>query len=114
MKENKFQAEVIKALKLQGAWIYNVPGGTFGISGIPDLLVIQKMWKGWLELKSGSGRVSTLQKYNLKECRRRGFPSFVLRWYKGRWWLEDPDEDPIAEVHPGTIIEDLLKWSLYQ
>lgn len=79
MKENKFQKKVKKQLESQAAYVVNVHGHVMQISGLPDLLIIHRDWKGWLELKVEKGKASAIQRIQAAKIELRGMPIYVLR-----------------------------------
>ncbi len=84
MKENKFQTKVVKQLKNQAAFIVNVHGHRMQKSGLPDLLIVHKDWKGWLELKTGKSTIkknqaSAIQRIQAAKIELRNMPVYVLR-----------------------------------
>lgn len=80
MKENQFQAKIVKMLKDKGCFIFNIHGERMQKKGVPDLLVIGLKWKGFLELKVGKNQCTEIQKKQIEEIEKRGFPVYVLRW----------------------------------
>ena len=50
MKERDFQSKVKKQLENQGGFVINIHGHSFQKAGLPDLQVIHRKWKGFLEL----------------------------------------------------------------
>lgn len=80
MKENQFQAKIVKMLKDKGCFIFNIHGERMQKKGIPDLLVIGLKWKGFLELKVGKNQCTEIQKKQMEEIEKRDFPVYVLRW----------------------------------
>jgi len=85
MKESLFQNKVIKALRERGAWILNIHGGGdpsrgMQMSGVPDLLVIHRRWKGFLELKIGDRKLSPIQLLTCTAIAERQFSVYILRY----------------------------------
>lgn len=66
-EEKTFENTVKKWLREQGYWYVKVWGGGFQRAGIPDILACINGNFVALELKSETGRLSELQKYNLKK-----------------------------------------------
>lgn len=79
MKENKFQKQVIKQLENQCAFIINLHGHMMQRAGLPDLQIIHKNWKGFLELKCEDYEASALQRAVAAKIELRGTPIYVLR-----------------------------------
>lgn len=79
MKERDFQKKVKKQLESQAAFVINVHGHRMQISGLPDLQIIHKDWKGWLELKVEKGEASEIQRIQAAKIELRGMPVYVLR-----------------------------------
>lgn len=103
MKESVFQTKVVDYFKSRGAWVFNVMGGSFQRSGIPDLLIVDEGNMYGLELKTDIGRPSELQKYNIREIRKAGGYSFILRprdWEVFKQWIED-------DIRPNTVKDSL-------
>lgn len=90
MKENKFQKQVKKQLENQGAFIINVHGHRLQIAGLPDLQVIHRKWKGWLELKVEKNEASALQRVQAAKIELRGMPVYVLRCVDLRFTCGNP------------------------
>lgn len=79
MKENKFQSKVKKQLESQAAFIINVHGHGMQMRGLPDLFVIHRDWKGFLELKVEKGKCSAIQRVVAAKIELRMMPIYVLR-----------------------------------
>jgi hypothetical protein len=85
MNESVFQSKVIAVLKSRGAWVFNIhgggdPGRGMQRSGVPDLLVIHRQWKGFLELKVNNRKLMPIQQVVCREIVERWFPVYVLRY----------------------------------
>jgi len=82
MKEtgkNGFQSKVIKQLEKQTAFVMNFHGHRMQKSGWPDLQVIHRRWKGFLELKCEKYEASILQRSVAAKIELRRTPVYVLR-----------------------------------
>ena len=106
MKENEFQSRVVRSLFYQGAWTFNVHGHGMQRPGVPDLLVVHRSWKGWLELKVGKNKPSAIQCKVMQDNLARGFPCYVLR-SNGVITLETL-EGEIWEVELRSLIKELV------
>jgi len=78
MLERAFQKQVIKWLKSKGAVVYNIHGHAMQQRGIPDLYVAHWRWQGWLELKTGNNKLSTLQEIEIGKLQSRNVNALVL------------------------------------
>lgn len=108
MKENKFQKRIKKQLESQAAFVINVHGHRMQISGLPDLQVIHKDWKGWLELKVEKGVASELQRIQAAKFELRGVPVYVLRCIeRDSWNFENPRFGYLLENFQGEVIEEI-------
>ena len=82
MKEtgrNGFQQKVIEQLEKQTALIFNIHGHRMQKSGWPDLQIIHRRWKGFLELKCEKYEASALQRIVAAKIELRGTSVYVLR-----------------------------------
>ena len=92
MRENQFQAKVVRYLRDKGAYVLNVAGGSQIPKGTPDLLVC---WRGRfmaLELKTDTGRTTELQEDKISDIRSANGYARVLRpmdWESFKEELED-------------------------
>ena len=78
MLEKEFQNRFLKKLRKRGLF-YKIWGGGYQESGIPDILGCYKGFFIGIELKTNKGKVSELQKYQLKRIiDNKGF-SLILR-----------------------------------
>lgn len=71
-EEKIFENSVKKWLKEQGYWFVKIWGGGFQKAGIPDVLACVNGRFVALELKSETGKLSELQKYNLNKITECG------------------------------------------
>lgn len=76
--EKKFETKVKKYLKSKGAYIVKHHGGYYSARGVPDLLVCYRGLFIALELKSEKGKLSELQRYNIREISKAGGIATVL------------------------------------
>lgn len=90
MLERYFQSKLIDSLKRRGAMVLNLHGHEMMASGWPDLYVSHPIWRGWLELKTERGRLSTLQEMRLKDLAARRDYGYVVRYVDG---VTSIDED---------------------
>lgn len=77
--EKQFESEVKGWLKDHGAWFLKTWSNGVQRAGVPDILVCYKGRFIALELKTKSGRVSELQKYEIERIRKAGGHAVVLR-----------------------------------
>jgi len=79
MTETQFKQKVKIFLKKHN--IYNIPyyPGEFGKPGIPDTLMIIKGLFVGIEFKTDTGKVSELQKIQIKRINDNGGLAFILR-----------------------------------
>lgn len=78
-EEKNLENKVKKFLKEQGCWYIKYwGGGGYTKSGIPDLLVCCNGVFLAVELKATSGRVSDLQKFQIREIKKAGGVALVL------------------------------------
>ncbi len=89
-----FQKQVTNMLKTKGAWILNVHGHMMQKVGIPDFQCIHRRWSGFIEIKTGKGQCSLIQKKVIRELKDRYYPALVLR----------PTELTIRSSHYAQII----------
>lgn len=80
MSESKFQAEVIKFLRIQGCYVRNNwGGGKYGNKGRPDLdACIDGVYHG-IELKTDTGTVKEDQAYELEQINQSQGEGYILR-----------------------------------
>jgi len=103
MKERDFQSKVIQYFRNKTAFVFNIHGGEFQVAGMPDLLVLHRSWKGFLELKVDS-KVTILQRMKMREIKARGFPCFVL--YPG--WIEDENGNHLADYELENLLQIII------
>jgi len=115
MKESAFQSKVIAVLKSRGAWVLNIHGGGdprrgMQKSGVPDLLVIHRKWRGFLELKIKNRDLSPLQKHVCQELVDRWFPVYVLRFNNklNNITIEDWEEHKIGSSNYNDLLDNLI------
>ena len=89
MREQQIQNKRIKELEAEGYYVIKLV--TTNKNGIPDLIAVHPE-KGVLfsEVKTPKGRLSTLQKYRLKELEQYGFRTEVYRGH-----VEDGSGGPV-------------------
>lgn len=78
MLEKEFQNKILKKLRKKGLF-YKIWGGGYQEAGIPDILGCYKGYFIGIELKTDKGRLSELQKYQLKRIEDNNGFSLVLR-----------------------------------
>ena len=110
MKENKFSKDVVKQLKSQAAFDMNFHGHRMQKSGWPDLQVIHRKWKGFLELKCEKYEASSLQRIIAAKIELRGVPIYVLRCVEvdptgGHWDIGHPKYEFFLENFQGNVIK---------
>ena len=71
-QETAYSQRVQKYLRDRGYYVVNYPGGSFGTSGTPDLLVCAKGRFIGIELKAKNGRLSKLQEVKGREIEEAG------------------------------------------
>lgn len=71
-EEKTFENKVKKWLKEEGIYFVKIWGGGFQRAGIPDILCCVNGKFVALELKSETGKLSELQKYNLEKIKESG------------------------------------------
>lgn len=81
MLESEFQNKLVHKLIEQGCWVFNVHGSAYQKSGIPDLLVLHKYCKFFVELKC-KAKVEPLQKLTIRQIKATSFPCYVARLSK--------------------------------
>lgn len=79
MKERGFQQQVKKQLQKQAAFIINIHGHGMQIRGLPDLFIIHRKWKGFLELKVGKNKCTVIQRIVAAKIELKNMPIYVLR-----------------------------------
>jgi hypothetical protein len=78
VKESAFQNKLKNACKDQGAWVFNIWGSIMQKSGVPDLYISHPKFRGWVELKVGTGRPSQSQVNNIHSLQECGDVAFVV------------------------------------
>lgn len=87
--ESRFKARVQRAWKAEGAWVLKTHGSRFS-SGVPDLVVVSKEVKAFVELKVETTPVTKQQASLLRAIVRAGGTALVLReHFPGGWRFED-------------------------
>lgn len=78
-EEKTFENKVKKWLKEEGIYFIKIWGGGFQRAGIPDILCCINGKFVALELKSETGKLSELQKYNLEKIQKSGGIGLCVR-----------------------------------
>ena len=78
MKENAFQSKLVRICKGQGAWVFNIWGSIMQRSGVPDLYITHPKFRGWVELKVGTGKPSGAQVANIHHLQECNDVAFVV------------------------------------
>ena len=78
-EEKTFENKVKKWLKEEGIYFVKIWGGGFQRAGIPDILCCVNGKFVALELKSETGKLSELQKYNLDKIKESGGVALCVR-----------------------------------
>lgn len=78
MRETELTRKLIAALESRGAFTMKVHGHAMQRPGIPDLYVAHAEFQGWVELKVGDGRLSTLQLATIRELAQRGVSAMPI------------------------------------
>jgi len=98
MKETNFQRILSTSLKQAGAIVFNIHGHSMQVAGIPDLYVAHKTWTGWLELKTGTNKVTLLQQHTLRRLEATGVNVFILTERKPKILVKDSYETMIGQL----------------
>ena len=117
--ETIFSNRLCKVLESQCAWILNVHGHLLQKSGVPDLQIIHRRWKGFLELKMNKNGASDLQKSVSADIELRGVPCYVFRcvsfdgckschWDEYVYTLEDFEGNVVAKIDQLGELLDVL------
>jgi len=61
MREADIQTQIVKWCRTNGIWIVKYPGGIFGTTGTPDLILCLKGRFVALEVKTTKGRLTKMQ-----------------------------------------------------
>lgn len=77
-EEKKFENKVKAFLKEQGCWYLKTWSSGFQRAGVPDLIVCCNGHFIGVEVKATNGRLSDLQKYELKSIRMSGGKAIAL------------------------------------
>lgn len=104
MREKEFQNKIIEYFRAHTAWVFNIHGSEWQMSGVPDLLIIHRRWRGFLELKMGT-KPSDLQKKVIRDIKAREFPAWVLK----PDGIYDEDGAFISEWNWGNLLEVLCQ-----
>lgn len=98
MKERNFQTLLVKALRDSGAIVFNIHGHAMQVAGIPDLYVAHTIWIGWLELKTGTNKITILQSRALKQLEDRGVDAVIILARKPKIIVKMSDETIIGVI----------------
>lgn len=77
MLEKNFQAKIIKELKKRGIYYIKVIQATK--NGVPDLIICYKGKFYALEVKTDTGKTTSLQDYNIDQITQSGGTALVVR-----------------------------------
>lgn len=75
MKEQQIQTKRIKQLEADGYYVLKLI--KTNKNGIPDLIAIKEGNILFSEIKTGSGKLSEIQKYRIKELESYGFKTEI-------------------------------------
>lgn len=77
VSERQIEKHLVDCVKMRGGMSYKFisPGAV----GVPDRIVMLKGKLAFVELKTSTGRVSPMQKYQHQRIEEHGFPVYVLR-----------------------------------
>lgn len=78
IKESKLQEIVKKKLEAAGCLVFNIHGHAMQRAGIPDLYIVHRQFRGWVELKTETD-LSKIQEKTIHDLIRRGDTAFVVR-----------------------------------
>lgn len=78
-QEKNYENRIKKFLEEQGAWGVKFFANAFTKSGIPDLLYCVNGRFVAIEVKAENGRLSELQKYNIKKIQEAGGIAIVSK-----------------------------------
>ena len=96
MRENRFQAILIRRLRKAGSLVLNIIPNELGGKGWPDIYVAHRAWSGFIELKSGDRRqVTKAQKQRIHQLINRGVNACVLRMKDGKIMFQEFDESTL-------------------
>jgi len=70
--EKVITESIQRALKVRAIWAYKVPGGYYGINGVPDLLCCANGRFVALEVKRPGNKPTKLQEFRIAEIRASG------------------------------------------
>lgn len=80
MKESALQTRIQRALRDQGCWVIKVHTDGMGVRGAPDILCCTPNGRFMaLEVKTGTGRATEMQKYHLQQISNRNAVAAVVR-----------------------------------
>lgn len=96
---NGFQTKMIRIFRTMGRVvnIENLPE-----AGWPDLLVLTKDWKGFIECKVGSNSLEPSQIVKMKEL-QGFFPAYVLRYVSDARLRVESHERHLFDVNVGSF-----------
>ena len=78
MKESDYQKKIINKFEANGYYVLKLI--KTNKNGIPDLLCLKEGEEPiFIEVKTATGVLSTLQKFRLKELKEKGFKSFFTK-----------------------------------
>lgn len=112
--ENKWKAELKKALEGIGATVFSCHGHGMQAPGWPDLFVAHSIWSGWIELKMPNGRLSTSQKIVGRKLESRGIMA-VLVWKDPDLWeirdVDEVEESYLVDGDPRSLLHGLRNFT---
>ncbi len=81
MKESELQAKIIKTLEADGWFVLKLI--QTNKNGIPDLEIIKGGRVVFLEVKSDTGKVSSLQEYRIEQLKKYDTEAYIIKGWKG-------------------------------
>ena len=78
MREADIQTQIVKWCRTNGIWVVKYPGGIFGTTGTPDLILCVKGRFVALEVKKSGKPPKKIQEYRQNEIRKTGGISEIV------------------------------------
>jgi hypothetical protein len=98
MNESQFSSYIGSALKTAGAKVLKLHGHAMQAAGWPDTYVSHWNWRGWVEFKVGSRKLTPLQLKFIGDLNIRGDNAIVMRLDSARHVIEVSYVDKRYEI----------------
>lgn len=80
--ESEMTRRITKTLTNAGALVIPIVGGQMQRPGLPDRMIIHRIWSGFIEAKREMNALTEAQRIVRDQCLARHFPHIVARYFE--------------------------------